>query len=165
MTEPSVETAGTQEYVVGFAFDWNGRVALIRKNRPAWQAGRLNGIGGHVEPGERPDDAMEREFEEEAATRLTAWEPFVVMDFPGTRIHFYRLHDLDPRVLDGLITTTDEQVALVWPGDANWRTMIPNLRWLIPLAAYTADTYEPIHVQAPMAEALAPHLLPGGSDA
>lgn len=143
---------GHVEYVVGFAFDWDGRVALIRKNRPEWQAGRLNGIGGHVEPGERPEDAMEREFWEETATRLTAWDLFVVMDFPDAHIYFYRLLDLDPRVLDGLLTTTDEQVCLVWPGDANRHLMIPNLTWLIPLAAYTADTYGPIHVHASMAE-------------
>lgn len=141
-----------REYVVGFAFDWDGRVALIRKNRPEWQAGRLNGIGGHVESGERPEDAMEREFWEETATRLTAWDLFAVMDFPGARIHFYRRLDLDPRVLDGLITATDEQVCLVWPGDANQHLMIPNLTWLIPLAAYTADSYEPIHVRASVAE-------------
>lgn len=154
------------EYVVGFAFDWYGRVALIRKNRPEWQVGRLNGIGGHVEPGESADAAMEREFWEETATRLTAWDLFAVMDFPGARIHFYRLLDLDPRVLDGLITNTDEQVCLVWPTDGNWHRMVPNLSWLLPLAAYTADTYEPIRVHAQMAEAVTPSTqTPSDADA
>jgi hypothetical protein len=46
---PESTLAAVVEYVVGFAFDTDGRVALIRKNRPEWQAGRLNGIGGHVE--------------------------------------------------------------------------------------------------------------------
>lgn len=34
------------KYVVGFAFDLTlTMVALIRKNRPEWQMGLLNGIG------------------------------------------------------------------------------------------------------------------------
>lgn len=32
--------------------------------------------------------------------------------------------------------------------------VIPNLRWLVPLACYTADTYEPFTVQATVAEVL-----------
>ena len=41
-----------ERMVVGFAFTEDRRsVILIRKNRPEWQAGRLNGVGGHIEPG------------------------------------------------------------------------------------------------------------------
>lgn len=53
-------------YVLGFIFDTNGReVVLIEKRRPAWQAGLLNGIGGKIEAGETPLQAMERECREE----------------------------------------------------------------------------------------------------
>ena len=42
--------ADVTEYVVGFAFDKKREnVALIQKNRPPWQKGKLNGIGGHIE--------------------------------------------------------------------------------------------------------------------
>lgn len=144
-----------QEYVVGFAFDTRARVALIQKNRPEWQAGRLNGIGGHVEPGERPGDAMVREFHEETGTRLDGWQKFALMDFPGARIHFYRLRDLHPIRLDGLQTMTDETVCVIdHRALGEQAAIIPNLSWLVPLAAYTADRYEPIHVQATLAEAL-----------
>jgi hypothetical protein len=51
-------------------------------------------------------------------------------------------------------STTDEEVRLVYPGENNWRLMIPNLSWLIPLALYTADTYEVLHVRASMAEVI-----------
>ena len=38
-----------QEYVCGLLFSVDRtRVLLIRKRRPAWQAGRLNGVGGKV---------------------------------------------------------------------------------------------------------------------
>ena len=53
-------------YVAGFLFSPDrSRVLLIRKNRPAWQAGKLNGLGGKIEPGETPPQAMRREFREE----------------------------------------------------------------------------------------------------
>ena len=38
---------------------------VIKKERPVWQAGLLNAIGGHVEKGEYPVEAMQREFLEE----------------------------------------------------------------------------------------------------
>lgn len=44
-------------YVAGFLFGPMPRhnyVALIRKNKPDWQKGKLNGIGGKVEAGETP---------------------------------------------------------------------------------------------------------------
>ena len=69
-------------YVVGFMFsadfEW---VALIRKQKPLWQAGLLNGIGGKVEPGEEPFGAMTREFEEEAGleTERSLWTSFCSM--------------------------------------------------------------------------------------
>ncbi len=59
------------DYVAGFYFSECGeRVALIRKLKPEWQRGWLNGIGGKVEPGESPLSAMVREFEEEAGARI-----------------------------------------------------------------------------------------------
>jgi 8-oxo-dGTP pyrophosphatase MutT (NUDIX family) len=63
------------EYVLGFAFNDRGRVALIRKTRPTWQRGRWNGIGGHREGLEQPREAMRREFLEETGvdTDPTHW--------------------------------------------------------------------------------------------
>lgn len=58
-------------YVLGFAFDDLGRVALIRKNKPDWQRGRWNGIGGKVEQ-EACFDAMEREVREETGVTVEA---------------------------------------------------------------------------------------------
>lgn len=54
-----------KRYVLGFCIDANLDVLLIRKDRPEWQRGRLNGLGGHVEEGEAPSQAMQREFREE----------------------------------------------------------------------------------------------------
>jgi 8-oxo-dGTP pyrophosphatase MutT (NUDIX family) len=51
-----------KEYVLGFIFTaGRNAVYLIRKNRPAWQRGFLNGLGGAREAGETFVEAMERE--------------------------------------------------------------------------------------------------------
>lgn len=59
-----------QRYVCGFVFDEDANVLLIQKRRPKWQAGRWNGIGGKIEEGECPHDAMVREAIEEADIRV-----------------------------------------------------------------------------------------------
>ena len=47
-----------KSYVLGFCFNTRlDQVVLIQKTRPEWQAGRLNGIGGHIENGELAADA------------------------------------------------------------------------------------------------------------
>lgn len=59
---PKVEV----QYVLGIMFSEDEeRVLAIWKNRPDWQAGKLNGIGGKIEDGETPIEAMRREFREE----------------------------------------------------------------------------------------------------
>jgi len=66
-------------YVVGFAFDGlKDRVILIAKDHPDWQKGKWNGIGGHIEEGETPLQAMEREGREEAAIRCR-WHHYATM--------------------------------------------------------------------------------------
>ena len=53
-------------YVVGFAFTKDlKRVLLINKNKPEWQKGLLNGVGGKIEGKETPLEAMRREAIEE----------------------------------------------------------------------------------------------------
>lgn len=84
-----------QEYVAGFLFRQKGNgifqcegiieVALIRKIKPEWQNGLLNGIGGKIEPGEYPLGAMIREFQEEAGLYILDWQHFATMNCGGNR--------------------------------------------------------------------------------
>jgi 8-oxo-dGTP diphosphatase len=71
------------EYTLGFAFDESfTSVLLIQKNRPEWQAGKLNGIGGKVEGyDENEFHAQAREFREEAGinTQPEDWKIFASM--------------------------------------------------------------------------------------
>lgn len=56
-----------QRYVLGFIFSRDlSKVYLIRKNHPEWQAGKLNGVGGKINPGESGMEAMGREAMEES---------------------------------------------------------------------------------------------------
>lgn len=69
-----------KKFVVGFLFDPTlTHVLMIRKQRPDWMKGFLNGIGGHVEAGETFDEAMKREFYEETGVMPDALNPFMLL--------------------------------------------------------------------------------------
>ena len=117
-------------YVVGFAFGV-GEVALIRKARPDWQKGRLNGIGGHIEEGESSHEAMVREFEEETGVELIYWDLFAKLQGKDWSCDFFRVFGVD---LTTLKTTTDEEVVIIDSKNLADHEIINNLKWLIPLA-------------------------------
>lgn len=119
------------DYVAGFCFsECEERVALIRKLNPRWQRGLLNGIGGKVEPGESPHEAMVREFEEETGTRIEGWRPFCTATTEEDRLHFFTARG----DLDTLRSAEAEEVVTVAVDDVSSLDIVPNLRWLIPLA-------------------------------
>jgi 8-oxo-dGTP diphosphatase len=77
------------EYVVGFMFKTNMKqVVLIKKKRPEWQNGKLNGVGGRVEPGENPYAAMAREFKEETCVYFDGWKFFCTLAAGSDKIYF-----------------------------------------------------------------------------
>lgn len=79
------------KFVVGFAFtEDRERVLLVGKNRPAWQKGLLNGIGGKIEPGEdtgTPYTAMRRECFEETGLQLSWFHRGVMRGGENNRNH------------------------------------------------------------------------------
>lgn len=125
------KTEAGASYVVGFMFDPARRsVLLFRKNRPLWQAGKLNGIGGRIEEGETPEEAMCRECVEEVGLHCDTWQRFCVLsDERGWRIHF--LYAIGPILNASAMTDEIPETAdtLALPDN-----VIPNLRWLIPMA-------------------------------
>ena len=122
-------------YVAGFMIASEGRVALIRKTKPRWQAGRLNGIGGKIEPGETALQAMVREFREETGveTKPSDWHEFCVLgdNVDGFRVHFFVYHVVS---FPDLHTTTEEEVLRVAISAVTVHNSIPNLTWLLPMA-------------------------------
>ena len=145
-----------REYVVGFAI--NGLdVLLIRKNRPDWQAGKLNGVGGKIEPGEFPIEAMVREFQEETGHLEADWDYLLELQTHVGPVHFFRLLIKDRGVFDEIALrggTTDEAVGsysipeLLFSNlmDSDGPKTLPNLPWLLALALYREYSYSPFLV-------------------
>ena len=70
-------------YSVGFALSEDGsQVLLLQKGRPAFLAGQWGGVGGHIEEGETPLQAMEREAQEEADLVGVDWQLLEALDRP-----------------------------------------------------------------------------------
>src|SRR5690242_4185314 len=74
------------KYILGFAFNRDkSKVLLIKKNRPQWQAGFFNGIGGKIEDFDASTaDAMVREFREETGivTSPEQWNQYAKVASP-----------------------------------------------------------------------------------
>lgn len=136
-----------EKYVVGFAFDEGGRVALIHKERPGWQQGLFNGIGGKVEEGETPLDAMIREFDEETGVLIDSWQLYATLQYPKTEIFFFKAL-VEPEYLDNLKTMTDELIYIFTLQEFNLKPheCVRNLSWLLPMAMYDRATYLPVSV-------------------
>lgn len=128
------------KYVVGFMFDATmTSVALIQKQKPAWQAGLLNGIGGKIEAGETPLEAMEREFDEEAGMRGQPdnWKHFCSMagtNNDGSQFEvdfFFAKGDVE-----SLTSMEAEKIGVYSCGAicaGDWKT-VGNVPWIVALA-------------------------------
>lgn len=121
------------EYVLGFAFNLaTESVLLIEKQKPDWQRGLLNGVGGKIEESDRqPHDAMSREFFEETGFHAVIWRRFCLLKHFGNDVHCFSTIVCQP-VLVYKGKNTEQPV---WVKQKELPTHImPNLRWLIPMA-------------------------------
>lgn len=140
-----------EKYVLGFAFNSaKNYVVLIKKNKPKWQKGCFNGVGGKIEGDEIPAEAMVREFKEETGleTTMFQWIYLGTMGNSQWICHLFTSHG------DGLMkveTTTDEEVS-VFPVEevlnGDYRT-ISNIPFLIELCR---DAHRPQKVSLTYAE-------------
>jgi 8-oxo-dGTP diphosphatase len=118
-------------YVLGFAFDSAGdNVVLIKKTKPAWQAGKYNGVGGKTETGEAYMDAMAREFREETNVEWGAWTYFCMMTGEDWKCACY--YTFETYVLQNVQTATDEEVYTF--SVQSLPETISNVPWLITAA-------------------------------
>lgn len=125
-----------RNYVLAFMVDaTKNQILLIKKKRPAFQAGKMNGIGGKIEGDETPVDAIIREVEEETGLKTTEyeWANFGEMRLPdGGKVHLFKTFRDD---LENALSMTDEEVVVM---DIDYNVLkplvMPNLIWLIDVA-------------------------------
>jgi len=132
-------------YVLGLVFSKSrGKILLIEKKRPKWQAGRWNGIGGKIEQNESPIGAMQREALEETGHSFL-YKHVITFVCPGGTVFVFEAitcatnADYIPfeQVEDGRLEVFDL--------DNLPTNMMGNLRWIIPLSL--ASVYHPILIQ------------------
>jgi 8-oxo-dGTP diphosphatase len=129
-----------QAYVVGFMFNAaHTQVALIRKTKPAWQASKLNGIGGKIEPNEDSEDAMRREFHEETGRMHYGWTSFHSMSAPTWRVDCFFCEGN----LNALTSPTEERVEIWNIHDLSETATLENIPWLVRLALDSLEDGRP----------------------
>jgi len=125
--------------VVGFVFNASTTaVMLIRKVKPEWQCGLLNGIGGKIEQGESTCGAMRRECLEEAGIDIDIWTWVHKLSADDWEVDFFACC----ADLSMMRSMEVEQLEVIMLSDINPLRvdMINNLPWLIPMARWTLNT-------------------------
>jgi 8-oxo-dGTP diphosphatase len=135
-----------KQYVLGFAFSENREhLVLIEKQTPEWQKGKLNGVGGKIDPEDQsPDAAMIREFMEETGVATSmggpdGWYQFATMTFQEdvmgglATVYCYRMFS---NVAYKCKTVEKELIVTINSGDYNLFPIIDNLPVLIPMALH-----------------------------
>jgi len=124
------------KYVAGFLFNESrDNIVLIEKLKPAYQKGKLNGVGGKVEPGESPSTAMVREFQEEGGVWIGPheWELFCEYSWKEDyKIYYYRCFNND--YYDMARTVEEEEITKIRVNTLEHYDRMHNLDFLIPLA-------------------------------
>jgi 8-oxo-dGTP diphosphatase len=128
--------SGKFNYTCGFLFRDN-KVLLVEKNRPRWQEGLLNGIGGKVDPFETFDDGMRREFFEETGLDVgKVFSMFAIEHGIDYACFFYKAQ-WPPDSLWQTPPWNDIGESLMWVDVGHIhdsRAVVGDLKWLIPLA-------------------------------
>lgn len=122
------------KFVVGFAFTADKNyVLLINKTHPPWQAGHLNGIGGHIEDGESETEAMNRECLEECGL-IMEWQHRGIMtgvNNDGSLFNCHIFYAYDDAVF-GFQQLEEEAPMIIGVKTINKLKTIANLSFLIP---------------------------------
>lgn len=121
----------TKKYVAGFIFDLAAqRVLLIKKNKPVWQAGLYNGIGGSIELNESPLDAIIREVKEEVNLSIKTWKNFCELKGEGFSVEFF--YTFTNKIPEFKNNTSE--IASIFQVKLIPENIVNNIGWLINMA-------------------------------
>jgi len=108
------------------------KVLLIKKKKPVYHAGMLNGLGGKLEPGETHLECVIREIEEEAG--------FITQKKDWIKVGFLTWSIWRVSVWTGVYDSSQEKTTNFPEEGVGWHdarslsnNVIENLHWLIPL--------------------------------
>lgn len=139
-------TTEIRTMVAGFFFH-SGLVLLVRKNKPDWQAGLWNAVGGKAEPDETPVEAMVREFHEEVGVQTLPgdWRHFATEFGPGYCVHFFAAERVPGN--HEYPDKNDVGEKLSWWNQRDVChniAVVGNVRWLLPMAMDWRRTTRPV---------------------
>lgn len=154
-------------YVLGFLFKYpaghpNNEVVLIKKNKPEWQAGLLNGVGGKVEDSDINVTiehgvnslvnlhlplkiAIKREFKEETGVESQDWLEFGRIEGKGYNVYLFK--NFNEEYFNAAQSMEEEKIEK-WPlNDLPGQKYVSNLLWLIH-AALDSNQNKPFYLTA-----------------
>lgn len=133
-----------KHYVLGLVFNKDqSKILLVNKKRPSWMKGMFNGIGGKIEEGELPEDAMHRESFEETGYDHR-FEHALTFTCPGGTVYVFMASDNSETIAFKQI---EDEILSVWDVQDIHSTMpvMANLKWIIPLCLSTVQLPISVH--------------------
>lgn len=118
-----------------------GCVLLVEKQKPAWQAGKFNLPGGHIEEGETPIQAANREVKEE--TGLDTISSYQAGRMVGTDWEIFIFNHICDFVkgYPKEVTDVGEKVLFKNVIDLKYLNIIENLKIIIPMCYAQVDSW------------------------
>jgi len=124
-------------YTLGFIFSEDLKeVLLLKMNKPGkWNDGLINGVGGHVEPGEGYKDCMLREGKEETGM-FVPWNYIGIYDGSEHTNNEFKVFTyytvIDKFKFDNKFQSPEGDLAWYNVDDIMKLKTVPNMKWMIP---------------------------------
>lgn len=134
-----------KKYVLSICKD-EDKILLIEKIKPAWCAGKINFLGGSIEPDELPEQAAVRELKEESG--LDSVEPKIIgtIESSDALVYCVCLKLVDPKLPLNPDPSEVEEVFWMDTSDAlKDKRLIANLKVIIPMVEYEVYNWKIFH--------------------